>query len=128
MIIQADDHYFAADRSIVGGSLLDMVTLDCMQDLFETQVVKTPNSVALVCDELQLTYRELDQRSNQLAHHLRRLGVTTEALVGICLPRSVDMVVAMLAILKAGGADHLACSQQGAGVENPSRIGCRLRG
>ena len=52
----------------------------------------------------QLTYAELDQRSNQLAHHLQSLGVGSEVIVGICLERSPDMIVAMLAVLKAGGA------------------------
>ena len=55
-------------------------------------------------EEQQLTYRELNRRANQLAHHLRTLGVGPEVLVGICVERSVEMVVGLLAILKAGGA------------------------
>ncbi len=76
----------------------------CIQKLFEEQVERTPNSIAVRFDEQQLTYRELNERSNQLAHHLQDLGVGLEKLVGICVERSVDMVVGLLGILKAGGA------------------------
>ena len=76
----------------------------CIQKLFEEQVERTPNSIAVRFDGQQLTYRELNERSNQLAHHLHDLGVGLEKLVGICLERSVDMVVGLLGILKAGGA------------------------
>ncbi|KRV49161.1 non-ribosomal peptide synthetase [Wenjunlia vitaminophila] len=71
---------------------------------FARQAAGTPDAEALRCGDDALTYRELDERSNQLAHRLRRLGVTRDTLVGICLPRSTDMVVALLAVLKAGGA------------------------
>jgi amino acid adenylation domain-containing protein len=76
----------------------------CIQKLFEEQVERTPNSIAVRFDGQQLTYRELNERSNQLAHHLQDLGVGLEKLVGICVERSVDMVVGLLGILKAGGA------------------------
>ena len=76
----------------------------CIHQLFETQVERTPNVVALVFERQQLTYRELNCRANQLAHYLRSIGVGAETLVGICLDRSIDMVVGMLGILKAGGA------------------------
>ncbi|MFP1879960.1 amino acid adenylation domain-containing protein, partial [Lonsdalea quercina] len=72
--------------------------------LFEAQVQRTPQAVALVCDEQSLTYDALNQRANRLAHVLIAKGVEADARVAICLPRGVDMVVAVLAVLKAGGA------------------------
>src|SRR5262249_1778956 len=72
--------------------------------LFETQVEKTPDAVAVTLVEERLTYRELNARANQLAHSLIRLGVGPEVLVGICMQRSVEMVVSTLGVLKAGGA------------------------
>jgi amino acid adenylation domain-containing protein len=75
-----------------------------IQQLFEAQVERTPDSIALVFDDEQLTYAELNRRANQLAHHLRALGVEREVLVGLLLERSALMVVGLLAILKAGGA------------------------
>ncbi len=65
---------------------------------------RTPDAVAVVFEEQELTYRELNERANQLAHHLAWLGVGPEALVGLCLERSLEMVVGLLGILKAGGA------------------------
>jgi amino acid adenylation domain-containing protein len=76
----------------------------CIHQLFEAQVEQTPEAVAVVYEDKQLTYRELNARANQLAHHLRSLGVEPEVLVGICVERSLEMVVGLLAILKAGGA------------------------
>jgi amino acid adenylation domain-containing protein/non-ribosomal peptide synthase protein (TIGR01720 family) len=76
----------------------------CLHHLFEAQVLRTPQAVALHFAEAQLSYAELNGRANQLAHFLRQQGVGPEALVGICMERSVEMVVAMLAVLKAGGA------------------------
>ena len=76
----------------------------CVHELFEAQVERTPEAIAVVFDGEQLTYRELNTRANQLAHRLVALGVTPDALVGICLNRSPQMVVAVLAVLKAGGA------------------------
>jgi len=73
-------------------------------DLFEAQVEKTPNNVAVVFEEQQLTYQELNARANQLARHLQTLGVKPEVLVGICIERSLEMVIGLLGILKAGGA------------------------
>jgi len=72
--------------------------------MFEQQAEKNPNSTAVSCDGNNLTYAELNQRSNQLAHYLRHLGVGGESLVGLCLDRSLDMIVGILGILKAGGA------------------------
>ncbi|GAX39730.1 amino acid adenylation domain-containing protein [Tolypothrix sp. NIES-4075] len=76
----------------------------CLHSLFEQQVEKTPDAVAVVFDSEQLTYRELNAKANQLAHHLVSLGVGPEILVAICAERSTDMLVGLLAILKAGGA------------------------
>jgi amino acid adenylation domain-containing protein/non-ribosomal peptide synthase protein (TIGR01720 family) len=76
----------------------------CLHELFEAQVECTPGAVAVVCDEQQLTYSALNRRANQLAHHLRALGVGPEVCVGLCVERSLEMVVGLLGILKAGGA------------------------
>nr|VFK29257.1 MAG: HAD-superfamily phosphatase, subfamily IIIC/FkbH-like domain-containing protein/amino acid adenylation domain-containing protein [Candidatus Kentron sp. MB]VFK34225.1 MAG: HAD-superfamily phosphatase, subfamily IIIC/FkbH-like domain-containing protein/amino acid adenylation domain-containing protein [Candidatus Kentron sp. MB]VFK76359.1 MAG: HAD-superfamily phosphatase, subfamily IIIC/FkbH-like domain-containing protein/amino acid adenylation domain-containing protein [Candidatus Kentron len=73
-------------------------------DLFEEQVEKTPDAVAVVFEDRQLTYRELNQQANRLGHYLQKLGVAPEVLVGICLERSPEMVIGILGILKAGGA------------------------
>ena len=75
----------------------------CIHELFERQVEKTPDASALIFEGQQLSYRELNCRVNSLAHYLRRLGVGPEVLVGLYLERSVEMVVALLAVLKAGG-------------------------
>jgi amino acid adenylation domain-containing protein len=74
-----------------------------LQELFESQVQMSPQREAVVCGEKSLSYAELNQRSNQLAHYLRGLGVGPEIRVGICLPRGPDMIVSLLAVLKAGG-------------------------
>jgi amino acid adenylation domain-containing protein len=76
----------------------------CIHQLFEAQVKRTPDAIALIFENQQLTYRELNNRANQLAHSLQQLGVKPEVLVGICMERSVEMVVGLLGILKAGGA------------------------
>jgi amino acid adenylation domain-containing protein len=76
----------------------------CVHQLFEAQVNKTPEAIAAVCGNEQLTYQELNNRANQLAHHLQILGVKQDEFVGLCVDRSLEMIVGMLAILKAGGA------------------------
>ena len=76
----------------------------CIHQLFEEQVERTPDATAVIFEDKQLTYQELNRRSNQLAHHLQKLGVGSEVLVGICMERSVEMIVGLLGILKAGGA------------------------
>jgi amino acid adenylation domain-containing protein len=76
----------------------------CLDTLFEKQVKKTPDAVAVVFEEASLTYLELDVRANRLAHCLRSLGVGPEVLVGVHLERSLDLVIALYAVLKAGGA------------------------
>jgi amino acid adenylation domain-containing protein len=72
--------------------------------LFEAQVNKTPDRIALSHEDTTLTYRELNARANRLAHYLRVQGVEANTLVGICVDRSVEMVIALIGILKAGGA------------------------
>src|SRR5262249_58436870 len=73
-------------------------------ELVEEQVVKSPHALAVVHEELQLTYAELNTRANQLAHYLRELGVGPDSRVAICVERNLEMVVGLLAILKADGA------------------------
>jgi amino acid adenylation domain-containing protein len=75
-----------------------------VHQLFELQAERSPEAPAIVAGPRQLTYRELDEAANRLAHHLRGLGVRSESLVALCLDRSVDLAVAMLGVLKAGGA------------------------
>jgi amino acid adenylation domain-containing protein len=74
----------------------------CIHQLFEEQVEKTPDAVAVVFEQQQLTYRELNNCANQLAHYLKTLGVKPKALVGICIDRSLEMLIGLLGILKAG--------------------------
>jgi amino acid adenylation domain-containing protein len=76
----------------------------CIHELFEATVERTPEAVAVVFEGEQLTYRELNARANQLAHYLQERGVGPEVLVGICVERSLEMIVGLLGILKAGGA------------------------
>jgi len=77
---------------------------NCIHQLFEAQVERSPHATAIIAEDGQLTYDELNCRANQLAHYLKELGVGPEVFVGVCLERSIEMVVAMLGILKAGGA------------------------
>ncbi|MDP9161728.1 MAG: AMP-binding protein, partial [Acidobacteriota bacterium] len=76
----------------------------CIHDLFELQSERRANCDAVIFCGTKCTYAELNQRSNQLAHYLRKLGVGPDVLVGLCLERSINMVVGLLGILKAGGA------------------------
>ena len=76
----------------------------CVHQLFAAQVEQTPASVAVVFGDHQLTYQALNSRANQLAHYLLRQGIGPDVLVGICVQRSLEMVVGLLGILKAGGA------------------------
>jgi len=76
----------------------------CIHQLFEQQVERTPNAIALVFANQFLSYQELNTRANQFAHYLQRLGVAPEMLVGLCVERSLEMIVGLLGILKAGGA------------------------
>ncbi|HEX5709538.1 MAG TPA: amino acid adenylation domain-containing protein [Pyrinomonadaceae bacterium] len=76
----------------------------CIHELFEQQVARTPERVALVFEGRHLTYAQLDEYSNRIAHYLKRHGVGAESVVAICLERSLEVVAAMLGVLKAGGA------------------------
>jgi len=75
----------------------------CVHELFETQASRTPDALALISEQERLTYGELNQRANQLAHYLRSLGVRSQVCVGLFLARSIDLVVSLLAVWKAGG-------------------------
>ena len=98
----------------------------CIHQLFEEQVKRTPDAVAVVLEEQQLTYLELNARANQLAHYLQGLGVGPEVLVGICVERSIEMIVGVLGVLKAGGAyvpiDHSYPSKRIAYMLNDSQL------
>ena len=120
----------------------------CLHQLFQAQAERTPDILAVVTPttgradngDLRLTYRELNMRANQLAHHLRALGVGPGVLVGICMERSIELVISLLGVLKAGGAyvpldptypaERLALydagRQPGAGVAADLTIGLRL--
>ncbi|HEU4766139.1 MAG TPA: condensation domain-containing protein, partial [Pyrinomonadaceae bacterium] len=99
---------FAERRQLLGDfnrSNTDLsAPVPCLHQLFEQQVASFPDHPALVAGSVQLSYSELNSRANQLAHFLRRLGVGAEVRVGLCVERSVEMVVGILGVLKAGGA------------------------
>lgn len=76
----------------------------CIHQLFEAQAQKTPDNVAVIFEDQQLTYAELNQKANQLAHYLQQRGVKPDVVVGLCVERSLDAIVGLLGILKAGGA------------------------
>src|SRR5689334_18820958 len=76
----------------------------CIHEIFAEQAAQNPHVVAVVCEDRELTYDQLNRRANQLAHNLRNRGVGPETLVGICVERSLEMIVGLLGILKAGGA------------------------
>ena len=99
ILTQAEQHQLLVDFNQNSSPIKS-----CFHQLFEQQVEQTPDAIALVFEDEQLTYRELNHRSNQLAHHLQKLGIEPDVLVGICLERSVEMMVGLLGILKAGGA------------------------
>ena len=80
------------------------IPMATLPELFAAQVARTPDAVAVVFEDERLSYGELDARSSQLAHHLRALGVGPEVVVGLCIERSLAMLVGLLGILKAGGA------------------------
>ena len=85
-------------------SLIKTIDYQCIHRLFEKQVEKTPNAIVIVYKDEQLTYQELNQRANQLAHYLQFLGIKLEDKIGVCIERSPLMAIAFLGILKAGGA------------------------
>ncbi|TCP54505.1 amino acid adenylation domain-containing protein [Tumebacillus sp. BK434] len=97
-----------AERTLVietfNNNTVDVPEELCMHQLFERQAELLPDAVAVEYLDEKLTYRELNQRANRLAHHLQQLGVGPEKLVGLCIHRSLDLVVGLLGIQKAGGA------------------------
>ena len=101
-LLSPDDRY----ELLIGfnDTAREPVPAHSIHQLFETHVAQTPNAIALVFGEEKLSYAELNRRANLLARHLQELGVGPEVLVAICLERGIDMVVALLATLKAGGA------------------------
>ncbi|MGB8954796.1 MAG: amino acid adenylation domain-containing protein [Tumebacillaceae bacterium] len=84
--------------------LSDKRPAQCWHQLFEQQAALTPELLAMVCEEESITYGELNRRANQVAHYLRQRGVEVETVVGLHLERSIDLIVGMLGIVKAGGA------------------------
>jgi amino acid adenylation domain-containing protein len=106
---------FIGNLELVGDAERQRLLIECndtakeipqgqlIHELFEAQAARTPDRIAIVFEDEQLNYAELNARANQLAHHLRKLGVGPEATVGSCLERSAEMIIAMLAVLKAGG-------------------------
>ncbi|MBW4493511.1 MAG: amino acid adenylation domain-containing protein [Oscillatoria princeps RMCB-10] len=101
----AERHQILVEWNSTGTEIPDI----CTHQLFEAQVERTPDAIAALFEDAEgrvtsLQYRQLNERANQLAHHLQALGVGPEVLVGICIERSLDMLVGLLGILKAGGA------------------------
>lgn len=76
----------------------------CVHDLFEEQAEKTPHAIAIIFEDTHLTYKQLNEKANQLANYLQGKGVGTETMVGICVERSLELIIGLLGILKAGGA------------------------
>ena len=101
LVSEAEKHQLLVDWN---DTETDYPKDQCIHEMFETQVEKTPDTIALVFEDQQLTYRELNNRASRLARYLKKLGVGPEVLVGICVERSIEMVVGLLGILKAGGA------------------------
>ncbi|HSQ38808.1 MAG TPA: amino acid adenylation domain-containing protein, partial [Anaerolineales bacterium] len=101
MLTQAEERQLLVDWN---STQVDFPGDQCIHQLFEAQVERTPDAVAIVFGQQTLTYRELNQRANQLAHHLQALGVGPETLVGLYIERTPEMMVSLLGILKAGGA------------------------
>jgi len=98
---QSERHQLLVDWNATNAPYTDN---QCIHQLFEAQVRRTPTAVALVYENQSFTYRDVDHKANQLAHYLQRLGVGPEIAVGVYMERSLDMIVALIAVLKAGGA------------------------
>ena len=101
ILTEAERHQLLVEWNNTVG---DYPTDKCIHELFEKQVEQTPDAIAVTFEEQRLTYRELNTKANQLAHHLQGLGVGPETLVGLCVERSLEMVVGLLGIIKSGGA------------------------
>jgi len=101
MLTEQEEHQLLVEWN---DTQADYPSDQCVHELFEAQVERTPDAVAVVHEGIELTYRELNGRANQLARYLVSQGVGAEALVAICVERSPEMIVGLLGILKAGGA------------------------
>jgi amino acid adenylation domain-containing protein len=101
MVTEAERHQLLVEWNDTD---VDYGPAETLHQLFERQVERTPEAVALEFGDEQLSYRQFNERANRLAHYLRELGVGPEIMVGVCMERSVEMVTALYAILKAGGA------------------------
>src|SRR5215213_968322 len=100
LLTEAERHQLLDEWNQTSGPF----SAQCLPQIFEAQVARTPDAVALIFQNEALTYRELNGRANQVAHHLRQMGVGAEVLVGLMMERSVEMVVSLLGVMKAGGA------------------------
>ncbi|HLO87427.1 MAG TPA: AMP-binding protein, partial [Nostocaceae cyanobacterium] len=83
---------------------VDYSPTKCIHELFAEQAIKNPDHIAVVYENQQITYRELNRKANQLAHYLQKQGVKPDIVVGLCLERSLEIIIGLLGILKAGGA------------------------
>jgi amino acid adenylation domain-containing protein len=101
MLSEAERHQLLVEWN---GTKREYAEDKCVHEIFETQVEKTPDALAVVSEDGQLTYRELNRKANQLARYLRKRGVGRDFTVGICMNLSVDLIVGLLGTLKAGGA------------------------
>jgi amino acid adenylation domain-containing protein len=101
LLTEAERHQILVDWN---DTAADYPADKCIHTLFEAQAEHSPEAVAVIFGDEQLSYHELNCRANQLAHYLRKHGVDSEEVVGICMERSLEMIVGLLAILKAGGA------------------------
>ena len=123
LLTRREQHQLLVDWNDTG---VDYPKDRCIHELFEEQAKRTPDAIAVVFGEQMIPYQELNRRANQLAHHLRTLGVGPEVLAGICTERSIEMMVGLLGIIKAGGAyvpldptypkDRLAFMLQDSGI------------
>ncbi len=101
LLTAAEQHQIVVDWNATAAAYPD---LHCIHWLFEEQVLRRPHAPALVFEGRMLSYHELNEQANRLAHYLQRLGIGPDTLVGICMDRSLDLIVAALGVLKAGGA------------------------
>jgi amino acid adenylation domain-containing protein len=101
LLTEAERHQVLFERN---DTRTDFPGERCIHQIFEAQVERNPDAVAVIFGEKSLTYEELNRRANQLGHHLRRLGVGPQVLVGLYVERSLEMLIGLLGIFKAGGA------------------------
>ena len=101
LLTDAENHHLLVEWN---ATRMDYPAGKCVHQLFDARAVQAPNAVAVIFEDQQLTYGQLNARANQLARHLQKAGVGPDSLVGICVERSLEMVVGLLGIVKAGGA------------------------